>query len=292
MLRAICPAKINFGLEVVGRRPDGYHDLVTIFQTLSLADRLSVDAAPDLRLTCSEPALATPDNLCLSAAAALRAATGVQAGAHLHLEKRIPVAAGLGGGSSDAAAALRLLNDLWGTGLSLAELATLAAGLGADVPFFLHGPAALATGTGNQLESLPPPPPVWVVLVRPDLDLPGKTARLYRALTPDDWTDGARTHAQAARLRAGAGLDTAQLVNAFARPLLAEFPPVAAAETALRAAGATEVFPAGSGPTLVALCGDVAMAETIATTVRGPDRAVLVARTMTAADGPPASSGG
>jgi 4-diphosphocytidyl-2-C-methyl-D-erythritol kinase len=278
-LSADCPAKINLGLEVTGRRPDGYHELVTIFQAIDLADTLTVAPAEELTLTCSVAALATPDNLCLRAAAALQAATGTRQGARLHLEKRIPAAAGLGGGSSDAAAALRLLDRLWATRLSDAELAQLATGLGADVPFFLDGPTALATGIGEVLAPLPAPPPCWLVLVRPPLEIEHKTARLYRALTPADWSDGARTRAQAERLRAGLGLDPALLVNAFQRPLLAEFPPVAVAAAALRAAGATTVFPAGSGPTLVALCDGARHAARLAGALRARGLAAQTART-------------
>lgn len=282
-LTADCPAKINLGLEVVGRRADGYHELTTIMQAISPADTLTVEPADEVTLTCSEPALATADNLCLRAAAALQAATGTRRGARLHLVKRIPVAAGLGGGSSDAAAALRLLNQLWGTGSTEEDLVALAAGLGADVPFFLNGPIALATGIGEVLEPLPSiRPSAWLVLLRPMLDVAEKTARLYQALTPTDWSDGERTRAQAARLRAGLGLDPALLVNAFRRPLLTEYPAVMAAELALRAAGATAVFPAGSGPTLVALCADEARAMALAAAVRGTERTVLVAWTLDA----------
>jgi 4-diphosphocytidyl-2-C-methyl-D-erythritol kinase len=278
---ASCPAKINLGLEVTGRRPDGYHELVTIFQAISLADTLTVEPADELTLTCSDPALATPDDLCLRAARALRAATGVRRGARLHLEKRIPAAAGLGGGSSDAAATLRLLSQLWGAGLPDDALASLAARLGADVPFFLNGPTALATGIGEQLEPLPPPAETWFVLIRPSIDLAGKTARLYRALTPADWSDGARTRAQAARLRAGLPLDPALLVNVFRRPLLAEFPAVAEAEAALLAADATVILPAGSGPTLAAIWSSRAEAESLAARLRAGGWAPIVARSLT-----------
>jgi 4-diphosphocytidyl-2-C-methyl-D-erythritol kinase len=176
---------------------------------------------------------------------------------------------------------LRLLNRLWGTGLTEEELAALAVGLGADVPFFLNGPIALATGIGEVLEPLPSiRPPIWLVLLQPMLDVPEKTARLYQALMPTDWSDGERTRAQAARLRAGLGLDPALLVNAFRRPLLTEYPAVMAAELALRAAGTTTVFPAGSGPTLVALCENEARAMALAAAVRGPERTVLVVWTL------------
>jgi 4-diphosphocytidyl-2-C-methyl-D-erythritol kinase len=281
-LTATCPAKINLGLEVTGRRADGYHTLVTIFQALALSDTLSVAPADDLSLECTDATLTGPDNLCLRAAAALRAATGTRHGARVRLVKRIPAAAGLGGGSSDAALTLRLLDRLWGTALGTTDLATLAASLGADVPFFLNGPTALATGVGEVLTPLPPPPPTWLVLLRPALTLTDKTARLYRALTPADWSDGSHARAQAERLRAGQPLDPVLLVNVFTRPLLAIYPAVAAAMDDLRAAGATVVFPAGSGPTLVALCPDQPAARRLALAVTSPGRTVLVTCTADA----------
>jgi 4-diphosphocytidyl-2-C-methyl-D-erythritol kinase len=255
-LTRTCPAKLNLGLEVIGRRPDGYHELVTIFVPLSLADTLTVAHAGTLTLSCSDPLLATPDNLCLRAARAIQAATGERRGAHLTLTKRIPVAAGLGGGSSDAAAALLLLNTLWETGLTDAELAGLARELGADVPFFLTGGAALARGIGDELTPLPASPACWSVLVTPDVAVLDKTARLYRALTPADWSDGQQTLAQAARLARGLPPDPALIVNAFRRPLWQAFPAVRTAAAALAQAGATGIFPTGSGPTLVALARD------------------------------------
>jgi 4-diphosphocytidyl-2-C-methyl-D-erythritol kinase len=284
-LTTACPAKVNLGLEIIGRRPDGYHDLVTIFQTIDLTDTLTVAPAGDLMLACSVPALATDDNLCLRAARLLREVTGVRQGAHLTLTKRIPAAAGLGGGSSDAAGSLRLLNALWETRLATAELATLAARLGADVPFLLHGGTALATGIGDQLEGLPDSPPRWLVLVAPLVAIDGKTARLYRALTPADWSDGARTLAQAGRLRAGRPLAPDLIVNAFARPLHALAPAVAAAEVALRQAGATVVFPAGSGPTLVALASGRDEAQTLAERLAQAGHAAWAVQTLPA--GPP-----
>ncbi|MCC6627455.1 MAG: 4-(cytidine 5'-diphospho)-2-C-methyl-D-erythritol kinase [Chloroflexi bacterium] len=263
VLTTACPAKINVGLEIVGRRPDGYHELVTIFQAIALADTLTVAPAGDLSLVCSEPALATDDNLVLRAARLLQAATGVRQGAGLTLTKRIPAAAGLGGGSSDAAGALRLLNELWATRLTTDDLVPLATRLGADVPFFLRGGTALATGIGDRLTALPDGLPLWLVLLMPPVAIEGKTARLYRSLTPADWSDGARTRMQADRLRTGQALDPALIANAFARPLRELFPPLAAAETMLRQVGATTVFPAGSGPTLVALVAGRAVGDAV-----------------------------
>ena len=281
-LTATCPAKINLGLEIAGRRPDGYHELVTIFQAISLADTLTVAPGEGLTLACSDPDLMMDDNLCLRAADALRRATGVRRGAALRLVKRIPAAAGLGGGSSDAATTLTLLDRLWETRLPTAMLAEIAVGLGTDVPFFLGGVTALARGVGELLEPLPPPQPLWLALARPAVHLPSKTARLYRALAPEDWSDGERTLAQAARLRQGQPLAPDLLTNGFSRPLAALMPEVAAIEAVMRAAGAIAVLPAGSGPTVVAVCPDEVAARKMAVGLRAPGRVVHVARTLAA----------
>ena len=175
----LCYAKINLTLEILGKRADGYHEVRTVMQTVGLADRLEVTAAADLSFTCSDPALATPDNLVYRAARLLQAEYAVRTGAALRLEKRIPVAAGLGGGSSDAAATIVALNRLWNLQLSLTEQRRLAAALGSDVPFFLTGGTALATGRGERITPLPPLPQYWVVLVLLPRVL--STAAVYQA---------------------------------------------------------------------------------------------------------------
>jgi 4-diphosphocytidyl-2-C-methyl-D-erythritol kinase len=279
MITLSCPAKINLGLEVVGRRPDGYHELVTIFQQVALADELTAAPARRLSLTCSEPPLAGPANLCWRAALALQAATGCQAGARLALTKRIPIAAGLGGGSSNAAATLLALNRLWRLALSPAQLARLAISLGADVPFFLLPAAtALATGIGERLTPLPTPAQ-GLLIVTPRLELPGKTARLYQLLQPNDWSDGRATRAQAARLQVGLPLEPALIVNAFSRPLQALVPAIGPLLTTLRSAGATTIFLSGSGPSLVILDQPVALAR-LATSLAAADRYLNLTTTL------------
>ena len=269
IVRYRAPAKLNLGLEIVGRRPDGYHELVTIFQTLALYDEVTVAPAPPGTLTlAADPTLGGADNLILRAARALAAHANVAEGAALALEKGIPVAAGLGGGSSDAATTLRALRQHWGLHMTDAELAALATTIGADVPFFLRGGTALATGIGEVLTPLPPLGPSWFVTLTPELPLPpDKTRRLYAALLPHNFSDGARTRAQAERLRRGLGIDPALLVNSFAAPLESLFPALAAWRERLLAAGAPFVLPSGSGPTLYTVVDSedagVALAEAL-----------------------------
>jgi 4-diphosphocytidyl-2-C-methyl-D-erythritol kinase len=272
------PAKLNLGLEITGRRPDGYHELVTIFQTIGLYDDVTIaPAAAGTLALVADPTLGGEGNLILRAARALAEYASDPVGAALTLTKGIPVAAGLGGGSSDAAITLLALRERWGLPLDDAALARIAARLGADVPFFLRGGTALATGIGERLVDLPALTESWFVIVTPALDLPpDKTRRLYAALTPADFGDGARTHAQAERLRAGLPLDPALLVNSFAAPLERLFPPLADWRERILHAGAPFVLPSGSGPTLYTLVGSAAAGQAICVRLGGAKAHVAV----------------
>ncbi|HEY5558708.1 MAG TPA: 4-(cytidine 5'-diphospho)-2-C-methyl-D-erythritol kinase [Steroidobacteraceae bacterium] len=150
------PAKLNLFLHVVGRRPDGYHDIQTVFQLIDLCDSLVFEPRPDPTIRRLEgPAdLPDPDDLCLLAARRLQQAAGLHLGVDIRLYKRIPVRGGLGGGSSDAATTLVALNEIWGLGLEVAELAHLGRDLGADVPLFVHGHSAWGEGVGDLLTSI------------------------------------------------------------------------------------------------------------------------------------------
>jgi len=152
-------AKINLDLRVLGRRPDGYHEIRTLFQSIDLRDRLTVEALPSgesvLEVTPQEAVGSGEDNLVLRAARLFADHTGMYRGARFRLCKRIPVGGGLGGGSADAAATLVLLDRLWDCGLDDEALHGLAAELGSDVPFFLHGGLALGTGRGDEVVELP-----------------------------------------------------------------------------------------------------------------------------------------
>ena len=257
-----CYAKINLTLEILGKRADGFHDVRSVMQTVGLADRLEVAAAEDLSFACSDSALATPDNLVYRAARLLREAFSVRAGAALRLEKRIPVAAGLGGGSSDAAGTIVALNRLWNLHLTLTDMQILAAGLGSDVPFFLTGGTALATGRGERITPLPPLPTHWVVLVLPPTTL--GTASVYNAVVPSDYTAGVVTADTVAASHHGALLPQSRWHNALARPARALAPEVKAAQAALLKAGAPHAHVSGSGPTVFAVCRDEAAARTLA----------------------------
>ncbi len=166
MLTLPAPAKLNLFLHITGRRGDGYHLLETLFQLLDYGDELTfdTDAGPGLALTCNDPALATDDNLVLRAARLLAPHATLPAHCRIHLTKRVPAGGGLGGGSSDAATTLLALNRLWRCGLSLPALERLGLQLGADVPVFVHGHTAFATGVGEALENQLLPERWYVVL--------------------------------------------------------------------------------------------------------------------------------
>ncbi len=249
-------AKLNLGLEITGRRSDGYHNLVTIFQAVSIYDELTMVPATGLRLSVSGASLGGADNLAFAAMRRLRERARVGGGAAVHLAKGIPVAAGLGGASSDAAAALLAARQLWGAPVGDATLRDLAAALGSDVPFFLRGGTAFATGRGERIEPLPPLLPVWFVVVVPAVRIHRKTATLYAALTAPDFTAGHRVREQSDRLRAGLPLDPELLVNAFARPLVALRPELSAIGDAMRRVGAPVVALSGAGPSHFTVTGD------------------------------------
>ena len=163
------PAKLNLFLHIVGRRADGYHELQTVFQFLDHGDRLALARREDgrIRRAYDLEGVSEESDLVMRAARTLQAAVGTPLGADIHLEKRLPMGGGLGGGSSDAATVLVGLNRLWGLGWPLARLAELGLTLGADVPVFVHGRAAFAEGVGERLTPVAPPEPWYLVVCPP-----------------------------------------------------------------------------------------------------------------------------
>jgi len=191
MITAYAYAKINITFEVLGRREDGYHDIVSILQEIDLKDTIQFEAAPSLSIDCDNVELRPSDNLALKAARLLKKESGYKGGAKIILKKGIPVAAGLGGGSSDAGAALVALNRLWKLNLSTEELVEMAATLGSDVPYFIRGGTALAEGRGERVTPLPPLPLSYVVLLKPSVTVPvSKTKAMYGALRPSHYSKG------------------------------------------------------------------------------------------------------
>ena len=246
------PAKINLTLEVLGKRTDGLHEVATVMQTITLADRLRFSPAAERTLRYRGNGPGDDADLILRAARLLRERKDVDAGCQIECTKRIAVAAGLGGGSADAAATLRALNELWHVGLNASDLAELGAELGADVPFLVEGGTALATGTGREIAPLPDAPPHWVVLVPIPATEAAKTADMYRALEPRDLTDGSNARRQAAAISEG-DLDVGAVASAFMRVASERWPSTGSALDALQQADAQAVSVAGAGPSAFGL---------------------------------------
>nr|WP_183911673.1 4-(cytidine 5'-diphospho)-2-C-methyl-D-erythritol kinase [Simiduia aestuariiviva] len=186
LVRWPAPAKLNLCLHITGRRPDGYHNLQTLFQLLNYCDYLTVSSSESGQITLQAPTpgVADDDNLVVRAARALQAATGCALGATLSIDKRIPMGGGLGGGSSNAATALVALNYLWQTGLSLPHLAEIGLQLGADVPVFVMGQTAWAEGVGEQLTPVPMPQN-WYLVVTPNCHVSTAEIFSHKGLTRD-----------------------------------------------------------------------------------------------------------
>ena len=196
-------AKVNFTLEVLGKRGDGYHEIVSIMQTVSLHDTVTLEPADEITLSPALPGVAVEENLAYRAALLLTERSGVRQGAHITLEKAIPQAAGLGGGSSNAAAVLGGLNRLWGLAMSDDDLAGLGAEVGSDVPFFVRGGTAMVSGRGERVRPLPPVDQSWLVLLCPEIPVADKTAAMYSRVTPAHYTGGLLTRKLEARIRGG-----------------------------------------------------------------------------------------
>lgn len=261
---ALAPAKLNLGLEILGRRDDGFHEIRTILAAIGRFDRLRVRPAPMPTFWTDRPELGGDENLVAQAAVRLHELADAPPVA-VELRKRIPAAAGLGGASADAAATLLAIRAALALPVDDAALAGLAGKLGCDVPFFLRGGVALAEGRGDLLTPLPPMSGMLAVVVTPRIAIPSKTATLFRALRPSDFTDGSRVGASA--------LADRDLSNAFSRPLYALVPSLADLPPTMEAAGADRVALSGAGPSHYALETNAGRARAIArqlvTTLRG-----------------------
>lgn len=280
------PAKVNLTLEVLGRRPDGYHEIASVMQAVSIFDRLTFSAAEELRLETDASGLDTRDNLVYCAADLLKGKTGVSRGARISLRKGIPVAAGLGGGSSDAAATLLGLNRLWGLNLTKEELEELAAGLGSDVPFFLSGGTALAEGRGEQITTLPSLPTSWLVLSFRSHGHDNKTAAAYQALSPGDYSDGGHTTRLVSLIRNSLPLNDSSLFNSFDGVATALFPGIEKDWTTLGESSGGPVYLSGAGPTLLCLVNDAGEGERVVDECTRQGLDCRLVRTLAPGEGP------
>jgi 4-diphosphocytidyl-2-C-methyl-D-erythritol kinase len=248
------PAKINLSLDVLHKRPDGYHEVKMVMTTIDLADRIELTPLPSDTIRIVSYNRFVPDdhrNLAFQAAKLLKERFNVREGVAISITKTIPVAAGLAGGSSDAAATLRGLNKLWNLGLTLDELAELGAEIGSDVSFCVYGGTAIATGRGEKIEHIPAPPPCWVILAKPTIGV--STAEVYRNLNlasivhPD-------VDAMVKAIKEQDYDGICSLVgNVLEEVTLKMHPEVAQIKEQMKRFGADAVLMSGSGPTVFGL---------------------------------------
>lgn len=280
MLSLRAPAKINLFLKVLGRRADGYHELATWMQKLELADDITLAACPSgISLHCRGADVgAAENNLAYRAALLFFKETGLQGGAAITLVKNIPVAAGLGGGSSDAAAVLTGLNRLYAAGLDERKMMELGLLLGADVPFFVADcRAAIATGVGEKLRQKESLPGCLFVLVNPGFPVSTKWVfENFDSAQPANFALTIEDNAYILR-RAFDGSLPAKLFNDLERVTAARYPEVAMLKKELAAAGASEALMSGSGPTVFGIFTDSALAAHCAANLqhRYPGRVFL-----------------
>jgi 4-diphosphocytidyl-2-C-methyl-D-erythritol kinase len=264
MLTIQAPAKLNLTLEVLSPRSDGYHEIRSIIQTINLCDSLSFQLSQKVEFRCDLPAWSAGKSLVSRATGLLKEVTGSGKGVTIEISKHIPLVAGLGGDSSDAAATLQGLNALWELGLTQEKLVELASGLGSDVGFFLYGGTALVKGRGEMVTPLPSLSRKWVVLMFPSVPLlRDKTKQLYASLKPEHYSRGEVTDRLVARLTSGEEIRPSDLFNVFDSVAASSFAGFEEYRGKFLDAGAQQVHLAGSGPTLFSLLKDRSQAEKI-----------------------------
>ena len=280
LFKLIAPAKINLALEVLGKRLDGYHDIKSIVQTLDFVDELEFSPAQNLEITSDLTGWEGSKSLIAKAARLLRERCGCKDGARVCVIKRIPLMSGLGGDSSDGAAALKGFNRLWNLGLSDPELMEMGAALGSDVPFFFVGGTALIEGRGEIVTPLKAFPQTWVVLLLPPVVAEnGKTARLYNALKSGDFTEGDKTEKFVRALMESWEIPPSLFGNAFERAAAELWPEIEEYRWRFIEAGAYRVRLSGAGPALFSLHRDKDEAERIYRNLKKDDLNCFLART-------------
>lgn len=257
MMTATAPAKLNLTLEVLKKRPDGFHEIRSVVQTISFNDKLKIGASPRSEITCNLPDWSASKSLVSKAVSLLRNSTGTKQGALIEIEKRIPLNSGLGGDSSDAAAVLRGLSLHWNLKLSLRDLINYGVQLGSDVPLFLYGGTVLIEGRGEKIRPLHPMPHMTVIILIPSiLKVENKTQQMYGQLNVRHYTPGRITEDFINMLDGRASKPGIGLYNVFDEVALKFFAGLKEYRQKFLEAGATDVHVAGSGPTLFTLLRD------------------------------------
>lgn len=270
MIKEKAYAKINLGLDVLRRREDGYHEVKMIMQTIGICDDLTFEKSTALGIHLEIAGAELPvdgNNLICRAAALLMETRQVAKGVHITLQKRIPIAAGMAGGSADAAAALRGINKLFGLGYSTQELRELGVALGADIPYCIAGGTMLSEGIGEILTPLSSPPACHLVVVKPDFDV--STAFVYGNLQADSLPFHPDIDGMVKALARGDlnGI-TDRMGNVLETVTEKAYPVIAQLKAQMRGLGAENALMSGSGPTVFGICKEKETAEKIAAAIR------------------------
>lgn len=270
MLYVKAPAKINLTLDVLYRRPDNFHEVEMVMTTVDLADRISLESREDGVIQIISTDNFVPNdhrNFAYQAARLIKDTYGIRQGVSITIEKEIPIAAGLAGGSSDAAATLKGLNELWDLGLSIDELAELGAKIGSDVSFCVYGGTALATGRGEKIKELPAPPNCWVVLAKPKIGV--STAEVYGGLKVEGLQHPNTQQMIQAIETKDYELLCSSLGNVLETVTFKLHPEVVMLKEQMKRFGADATLMSGSGPTVFGLVDSEARVSRIYNGLRG-----------------------
>lgn len=258
-------AKINLTLELLGRRSDGYQEISSIMQTVSLYDTVNLMPAKKVELNCDTP---IKNNLALQAARILSNQTNSSLGVKIDISKKIPVSSGLGGGSSDAAAVLIGLNKLWNLNLNKDKLSELGSEIGSDVPFFIHGGTGIASGRGTTINPLPTPKLHHIIILYPNIHLKNKTSTMYSLINDEQITDGMLTQKMEQRINAKSTVSPELMFNGFDSLIEKAYPKLDKYRNILLEQGVKNIHLAGSGPSLYATVHSKNQASLIAQSIR------------------------
>jgi len=282
MIYEKAPAKINLTLDILGKRDDGYHEVEMVMTMVDLSDRLELETLDRDTIIISSPVGYIPldeKNHAFQAAKLIKERYHVKQGVYIHIDKHIPVSAGLGGGSSDAAATLRGLNRLWGLNIPMEELKKIGAEIGSDVPFCVTGGTAIATGRGERLEPIASPPPCWVILAKPAVSV--STAEIYRQfdVKTNREEPKSRLCKQAIENKDFQAM-CASLGNMLEQVTMRMYPEVARIKACMEKLGADGVQMSGSGPTVFGLVRKESKVYRIYNGLRGFCKEVYVVRIL------------
>ena len=266
-------AKINLALEVVGIYDNKYHSVKTILQTIGIRDIIEIRHSNRLKVECDIPSISESNNLVWHAALKLAARAGIRPKADIIIKKQIPIGMGLGGGSSDAAAALLALDEFWELHLDPIELSEIAKELGSDVPFFLQGGTALGENRGELITQLPDIPPLELLLVCPNQTIPNKTSTLYSKLMSSNFSDGGITNRMVSSLLAGQ-LPIDIIFNVFESIAFQTYPLLSNIFQVITENIGTRPHLCGSGPAIFCLPSNRTEFDQLSSCIRNTDSVV------------------